>query len=356
MKTKLLVLFIFSPLFIFSQIKITGKVLDKETQEPVSNVIIHTDGGISVTDDAGQYVFEVNQSAPVYFRHLAYDLVTIQSDSLRNNSTIHLIPSVIELNEVVISPNRVEDLLNKAVRNLFTNFQKEKTTTHYLYHIEETTTIGGDRDIYALIEATLSKIRVKKKSCSWDWNFKLTQLDKVNNLNDSSFYIKGKFFGIQLFPQKLTLPSDVKNVGCELYEDNNDKIIIKMSSQLGYFLITINKQDTILTGIIGQSYSNSTELTTKKSKSVTRQTSNHFSKYEFVKDISGLYHLDKFQHFISYKILSDTPYELTFKISTHAVQNISANVKKKRIRPYDFYLYKSKFPDSPGFWKQYLNQ
>jgi hypothetical protein len=361
MKARLLILFIISPLFIFSQIKITGKVLDKETQEPVPNVIIHTVGGISVTDDAGKYVFEINQSTPVYFRHLAYDLVTIQSDSLPNNSTIYLIPSVIELSEVVISPNYIEDLLNKAMQNLLANFQKDaKNKTYYLSHTEGNTTTDGERETYALIEATISKINVEKYLCNWDLN--LVYLDRISNLKANDFSIKGSFFSIAFFPGNIKSKISKNDSKCEVYEDNNDELKIKFSPQYPdkkhykYFLFTINKQDTVITEIIVQSYSNSDELTVRKTKGVGHYISNQFYKTEYVKDVSGLYHLDKFQHLMVEKILSDTPYDMTFRVSTHAVKNISANgVKKKKIKPYDDILFKSNFPDSPGFWKQYLN-
>ncbi|MDR0725353.1 MAG: hypothetical protein LBF59_05010 [Prevotellaceae bacterium] len=51
MKIKLLFLLILFPAFVFSQTKIRGKVLDKETQKPVPDVIIHSGSKISITND-----------------------------------------------------------------------------------------------------------------------------------------------------------------------------------------------------------------------------------------------------------------------------------------------------------------
>lgn len=152
MNTRLLLLFLFSPAFVFSQTRITGKVIDKETQKPVSDVIIHSNSRTSITDSDGQFYFGINHSETLYFNHLSYKSFKIQSDSLPNNGMIYLTPSITELGEVVISPGRAEYLLNKAINNLFANFQKEKTTAYYLTHVEEKTTNGGEREVYALLE------------------------------------------------------------------------------------------------------------------------------------------------------------------------------------------------------------
>jgi hypothetical protein len=110
-----------------------------------------------------------------------------------------------------------------------------------------------------------------------------------------------------------------------------------------------------LTEIIAQSYSNSSELTAKKSYNVH----NHFYKYKFDKDKSGLYYLEQFQHLVHLKIMTDIPYEAILKVLAHTVDGISPdgmeNEKKKRMFfPFSYYLHKSRLPDSPGFWKKYV--
>jgi hypothetical protein len=102
-ETKLLLLSILFPAFVFFQTKIRGKVLDMETQKPVSDVIVHSGSKISITNDKGEYDFEINQPETVYFRHLSYNQFKIQSYSLQNESIVYLTPNVTELDEVVIS-------------------------------------------------------------------------------------------------------------------------------------------------------------------------------------------------------------------------------------------------------------
>jgi hypothetical protein len=81
MKTKLSILLLGFPLFLFSQTKISGRVFDKETHEPISDVVVSTSVGsnITLTDNEGRYNIIVNQSEPIYFRQLAYDFLTCPS-------------------------------------------------------------------------------------------------------------------------------------------------------------------------------------------------------------------------------------------------------------------------------------
>ncbi|MDR2083778.1 MAG: carboxypeptidase-like regulatory domain-containing protein [Bacteroidales bacterium] len=366
MKIKLLLLaFILCPAFVFSQIKIRGKVLDRETQKPVSNVIIHSSGKISMTNDKGEYDFEINQPEVVYFRHLSYNLLKIQSDSLQNNDAVYLTPNITELDEVVISSNAT-DLLSEAIHNLVTNFQKKKTKTHYLTHIKGNVTTGGEKEIYALIEASLSNIDIKgRKSLEWDLNF--TQLDRQST-NEESFIVNGNIVTVRFFEDNLKFPVATKDTTAaklEIYENNEEELIFKIhpkhidNNHYSYSLWTINRKDTTLTKILTQSYSNSDVLTEQEYKGVNYSIVNHFHTIEFVKNTSELYYLDKIQHLMTYKIFTDAPYEITFKVLTHAVKNVSDNdikKKKKILRPHEDVLFKSKLPDSPGFWKKYVLQ
>jgi hypothetical protein len=368
MKTKLsLLTFILFPAFAFSQTKIQGKVLDKETQKPVPDVIVHSSGKISITNDRGEYDFEINQSETVYFRHLSYNPLKMQSDSLQNNNTVYLTSNVTELSEVVISPNRAKYLLNTAVNNLIANFQKEKTKAYYLTHVEENTTKGGEREVYALIETVLDKMSLNGKFCNWD--LKLIQLDRIKNVDENDFIGKGKNISTDFFPDNLYFSfgkaKDTTAFFVEIYDENSDYWIIKtypqyLNKQYYYYsLYTINRQDTVLTEFIDQSYADSNELTTRNFKRFSYNMSNHFNEYKFSKNASGLYYLEQFQHLAHLKIIADMPHEMILKAVVHRIENTSLdkfeNEKKKRLfSTFSYYLFKNKLPDSPGFWKKYV--
>jgi len=360
MRIKLSILFCFFPLFLFAQVEIAGRVFDKETQEPISNVVIYTNIGnkITMTDDDGQYNLTVNQLDSVYFRQLGYDFFIGLSDSLLLNPNVYLSRNIVNLNEVIISPENAQTLLNKAIRNLFAYLQQNKTR-YYLYHIEETTDAGGEREAYASIEARLSNINSKKGKL--DWNINLVQLDKKIILEDSFRPKKLRIIQVELFPKRLSVNSELNNYICKFYENDEDQLIIKVSpKQLDkkhyrYFLYAINKQDTILTEYISQSFPNSSEVTTQKFLSLTRQTLNHFSRLKFVHDdLSGSYYLKELQNTAMAKMLRDSSaYVCSVKVNAKEVSFNPINPTKK-ITQLDYELFETDFPNTPGFWKQYV--
>jgi hypothetical protein len=75
------------------------------------------------------------------------------------------------------------------------------------------------------------------------------------------------------------------------------------------------------------------KITTDNFKGINYNVSNHFHKYNFVGDASNRYYLKRFQHLISKRMVSETPYEITSKVILYSVENASEDyidVKKKR--------------------------
>ena len=359
MKTELSILFFVLPLFLFSQTKISGRVLDKDTQEPIPNVVVCTNIGnnITMTDDEGHYNLIVKQSEPVYFRQLAYNFFTCLSDTLLLNPNVYLTRNIIPLNEVVISPENAQILLNTAIRNLYTRLQKNKTK-FYLYHIEETTDTGGNREAYASIGTELSSINIKKGTLNW--NINLVQLDKKTTLDDSFRPKKLLIMQIELFPQKMSINSKLNSYVYSFYENNDDQIIIKAipkkfdKKHYRYYLYTIDKQDTILTEYISQSFPNSPEITTQKILNLNRHVLNHFSRLKFVQDeLSDSYYLKEIQNTGTVKMdINPVTCVFSFKINSKEILlNPNAINSAKEIKPYDYELFDIDFPNTPGFWK-----
>ena len=360
MKIKFLILFFVFPLFLFAQTKISGRVFDKDTHKPVSNVVIYTNAGnkITMTDDDGQYNLIVNQSEPVYFKQLGYDFFTGLSDSLLLNPDVYLSRNIVNLNEVVISPENAQTLLNKAIQNLFARHQKNKTKYH-LCHIEETTDTGGYREAYVSIESVLSNVNSKKRKL--DWNINLVQLDRKTILEDSFRPKKSRVVRIAFFPEEMNIISESNDYIYESYEDDNDQLIIKVSPKrldkkhYRYDLYTIDKQDTILTDYIGQSFPNSSEITTQKFLSLTRQTLNHFSRLKFVQDeLLDSYYLKELQHTGAVKMsMNDFACVHSYKISSKEIL-INPTHSTTKIKPFTYVLFENDFPNSPDFWKQFV--
>ncbi|GAP71700.1 hypothetical protein SAMD00024442_16_65 [Candidatus Symbiothrix dinenymphae] len=363
MKAKITILLLLCPIFLFSQEKISGQVLDKETRKPVSGVVVYTNSGntMTMTDDKGYYTLDVHSSEAVYFRHLAYDFFETTSDALLNNSAIYLTLNAVELSEVVVTPDYAANMLNKAVQNLITRFQT-KETKQYIVHSDETTSKGGKREAYALFNIALSG--VNKKRGSFHWNVQLNLLDKISTVNEDHFYIKKKPLFLELLPRGIVVNRNKNEYIYEIQNINEDQIIIKVSPKhlnkknWVYRLYTIDTRDTVVIESVLQSYSNVSELTTKKFRGVTWQITNGYGSFQFVQDEkTGLYYIADMLYLVSAKVLSESAYDISFKETISVAENAPAYPisTKKNIKLTNFVLFKTDFPNSPGFWEKYIS-
>jgi hypothetical protein len=119
MKTLFLILIVLCSSSVYSQTTITGRVFDNDSKNPISGVVIYTHEKekIVMTDENGNYIIEINSDDTVHFKQLAYNSISARGEALIKNSTVYLIPDIIELNEVVVSPIHVESLLKKSFEN-----------------------------------------------------------------------------------------------------------------------------------------------------------------------------------------------------------------------------------------------
>jgi hypothetical protein len=356
----LFALLILSPSFVFAQMEISGQVLDKETFKPVPCVIVsaNSTNNISVTDENGCYSIKIDQPELIYFKQLAYEHYVVWSDSLINNPKVYLDYHIFELSEVIVSPDYAQKILDKAIQNLYNNFL-QKQRKDYLLHLDESTTIDGKREAYALFETVTSKFNSKKRISKFD--IRLDRLDIIKNSNESSFFVNKKPIWIELFPQNFSIRHSFADLICERHEDKDDLLVLKLSPRyldkkhFRHYLYTINMQDTTLVELIAQSYPESSKLTLQKYNGTYWQTNNQYFKIKFVQDDnSGLYYIREFTHWADAQIMTDPSYKIDFKINIYEIDSNDSVKTKKKIKPYDYILFENDFPNSPGFWKKYI--
>ncbi|MDR2495954.1 MAG: carboxypeptidase-like regulatory domain-containing protein [Tannerellaceae bacterium] len=355
------------PFSLSSQTLISGKVLDSDTKEPIPNVAVYSDNNdkITVTGEDGGYSLYIDNAERIHFRHLAYERLSLPFDSLKASQIILLRPYTVELTEVVISPNFIMDLLHKAVQNLHSRFQI-KTPQPYLLHVTETTTNGGDREAYALIESSILKIN---KQGEYNWKLDLLCLDKLRTINEEVFYInKLAIPNVGIVPTKMS--TRWNNYIHEILNDGDEsQIVIKISPKhldkknYRYFLFIINKQDTTLSEFIGQSYLASEQIVVYQSKllDIELKALNHYHRLVYAQDnISGSYYINAYQHLGNIRVISKgNSHDMYFKI-TASLPDISSlnkeNINKLRLRrPLEYLLFEADFPQTPGFWKSLVS-
>lgn len=358
-------LFTICPLALFSQLKISGTVLDKTTHEPIPNVLVYMDKGTQMvlTDDDGHYSLLLDSTTieTIEFKHIAYQFFTVRTDTLLNHSNVYLSSNPVILSEVTIHPLDVQSIYTHSIQNLLTHLQT-KENIPYLIHCEEKTSNGDEREVYALVESFLKTNNIKQH-IFLNWNLKLLQLDQLKKCNLHNFYINGKPIFVGLFLTDIT-NKKFDNL-LELQDTDENQFIIKVSPKqlnkknYSYYLCTINKLDTTLIEVESQSYSNASELTFHKNKDANFQITKSYAKIAFVKDEkTDLYNLQSIIYLGNFRVTAvDNLYDIPFKVTTNLVEklNIPQIFSKENIKPYNYSLFESKMPNSPGFWKQYVN-
>ncbi len=333
-----------------------GQVLDKNTGHPISDVAIcNTDNSwFTMTDENGYFIIESNKNNPVHLIHLAYDPVTIWPDSFNLHSTFFLNPHDIELSEAVVTPYHAEKILDQAIKNLGNKLEMAQSKT-YLCHIDESLTFQGSKEIYALIDISLEKM---KSNGDLDWDFNVVQLDKIK---DDLSAKKDRLINHGLILENMSVNKKLDLFDYELKGDSDDRFVISISPKKTnkkrylYFLFYINKQDTILTEAIAQSYPNSSELTTIKYRDIKWQKNNHFFKIQFSKGHSGKYYMESYLNDAKINIKAPEGeyvqnHKNTIKLftGTYIVDN---DIEKRLKKTYTFSLFELENMGTPDFWK-----
>ena len=364
------ILFFFFSTVLFSQTKISGIVLDEQTHEPIPYVVIYTNNQSNnrsiLTDEQGHYHLIVNPSDSIYFQHLAYKFYAVSSNSLLQNDTVNLIPHTVELTDVTISPIDAQSLLKKAGQNLNKKL-KEKDTRSYLFHVEESSTLGKERELYALIDVTFNTYNPIGKF--YMWNYKLSQLDKVKTCRQDDFY--GKIRGaitVELFPFK-SMNSKSGDFIYSVQDIDSNYFTLKETpmhpdkKHYHYAIYIINKQDTVPAEVTFQSLSDTEQFTRKTFRGANFENTNHFSSYKFEKEKeTGYYYFQEVKNIGSFNVkTADSNYKVNFQTSASIVNKYPINQEitkinvRRQFRLYDKTLFEVDFPSPPGFWKQYLN-
>ena len=126
MKITILIISLFSTLFVFAQ-KETKKVLWNNIDNlPVQYATIKNNDNYTISNEEG--VFEFNQTSDkIIIQSIAYQTLEIDYDFLKENDTIFMKPNVFELEEVVIKKDtRFNNMLKTILTDYALEAHKEK--------------------------------------------------------------------------------------------------------------------------------------------------------------------------------------------------------------------------------------
>jgi hypothetical protein len=249
--------------------------------------------------------------------------------------------------------------LEKAVINLHERME-QKIIRPYLFHIEKNSNTQGEIELYALANILLDRITNRR----YRWNMNLIWMDKIKVLNKDDFYFNGQRVQLELFPQKKEGKGFFNDYNYELQDQDDAHFIIKVSpkkpdgNRHWYHSYKITKQDTVLIERVSQSFTNASELTFRKRGKKSAQVLNHFIKINYViNNKTDQYYIRDLIHIYSITITNNNAQRsITSKGTVFALDEIpKGSESQKKIKPWDYVLLENDFPNTPGFWKQYIN-
>jgi hypothetical protein len=239
----------------FSQIIISGKVVDSETKRPIESVFIqnrHKPEYSALSDKEGIFLVSVCVSDTLDFYRIGYKLNFWVFDEERDVHTILLKPAGYDLPEITITNESADKILQKALINLKKHYTQD--TLSYLWHgtlMEKKT--KDIRESYALYSAKIGKVSAKtNKKIPFD--SQLSRLNHLVNISQQSSYVKSGRFTTDIYPDLRDYWSNNKNYKIvKVNSDNDSLIFIKCEpmnmNSINYLVkcdIIINKLDSVL--------------------------------------------------------------------------------------------------------------
>lgn len=117
---KLFFIFFTLPLLCFSQVKISGKVVDEKNNTPLAFVnVTNGFGKGAISDIDGSFTIELPEKFTLYFSYVGYEHDTISSNEISFPLIVKLKKKSFNLNEVLITPG--ENPAHRIIKNVIRN-------------------------------------------------------------------------------------------------------------------------------------------------------------------------------------------------------------------------------------------
>jgi len=117
----------------FSQTKITGKVIDTDTGEPIPycNISFESSSFGTASNELGEFIIETD-SLPVrlVFSHLNYELKAVENSKISDISVL-LVPLTTTLDEVVVSATKIDQFAMKLAKSAIEKAFKASSKDNY---------------------------------------------------------------------------------------------------------------------------------------------------------------------------------------------------------------------------------
>jgi hypothetical protein len=339
---------------------IKGKVVDKDTQQPVPDAIVQygqTSSDYVYTGANGLFEIPAISNDYVYFQCFGYKSRSVLKTDIQKTGTVELELNPISLNPVIISPGLANELLEKAMINTKKNLLQDQPITYLLHLLRVESSSIFKNEIYMEYNATLSKKELKKQMKNESIPYEL-DLIHISHLQKSDFP-PSDLYGAEYHASHLFTFGDSKNNETMLsYTKDSTSMLLEIkplegSSGWAKGQVYINKADMTISSIEIESVDSILEaMPFKKYKDkeykIVRKTGN----YQFEK-VNGQYYMTDcytFYRFCNIDEYGRKEY-ITYQCDAYAVELDNKKRNRRKLSGYVQELFY--FPDSTKreFWK-----
>lgn len=179
---KFLIIFSFLSLYlnIAAQTPIKGTVIDKESGDPISDVIVQY-GNLSndfvYTNEKGMFSIPANSNEIIHFQCFGYKTRSVSKSILTKNPIIELELNPVTLNPVTISPDDAHKLLEEVMINTKKKLVTEVPLGYLLHFLQTRSSDTTQNEIYLKYTTSLKEKDLKK-------NLKKERVPYIYNIVD----------------------------------------------------------------------------------------------------------------------------------------------------------------------------
>lgn len=340
---------------------IKGKIVDKDTKEPIPDVIIQygqTSRDYVYTKADGAFEIPISSNDYVYVQCFGYKSKSVLKTDIQKVPVVELELNPISLNPVIISPGLADELLEKSMLNTKKNLLQDQPVTYLLHLLRVESSSIFKNEIYMEYNATLNKKELKKsmKKESIPYELDLIHIAHLQKSDDPP----SDLYGAEYHASHLFTFGDSKNNETRLsYSEDSTVMVLEIkplegSNGWAKGQIYINKNDMTISSIEIESVDSIMEaLPFRKYKDkeykIVRKTGN----YQFDK-IDGKYYMTDcytFYRFCNIDEYGRKEY-VTYQCDAYAVELDSKKRNRRKLSGYVQELFY--FPDSTKreFWKE----
>jgi len=159
------IILILNSFILNAQVSVQGVVVDKDTQTPVTDVIVQygtSSKDYIYTNSNGKFSLPENTEDVIHFQCFGYKPKSVLKSTLIRNRVVELELNPVSLNPVIISPGDVDALLDEVMINTKKKLLTDVPVAYLLHFLQTKTTDTLQNEIYMKYATTVREKDLKK--------------------------------------------------------------------------------------------------------------------------------------------------------------------------------------------------